>query len=63
MSGWTACLPFPRFLPGSVENESSLHNAYYARPAMLALAGDVAGDLHWRGFTEPGHLALVSGPA
>jgi ubiquinone/menaquinone biosynthesis C-methylase UbiE len=27
----------------SAENEVSLHNAYYERPAMLALAGDVAG--------------------
>ena len=27
----------------SAENESSLLNAYYERPAMLALAGDVAG--------------------
>ena len=27
----------------SAENESSLLNAYYDRPAMLALAGDVAG--------------------
>ncbi|TDD91153.1 class I SAM-dependent methyltransferase [Actinomadura rubrisoli] len=27
----------------SVENENSLVNAYYERPAMLALAGDVAG--------------------
>ncbi|TDC60064.1 class I SAM-dependent methyltransferase [Streptomyces hainanensis] len=27
----------------SAENENSLVNAYYARPAMLALAGDVAG--------------------
>jgi ubiquinone/menaquinone biosynthesis C-methylase UbiE len=27
----------------SVENEASLINAYYERPAMLALAGDVAG--------------------
>lgn len=27
----------------SAENESSLANAYYERPAMLALAGDVAG--------------------
>ncbi|MGW4425137.1 class I SAM-dependent methyltransferase [Streptosporangium sp. NPDC004631] len=27
----------------SVENEDSLVNAYYARPAMLALAGDVEG--------------------
>src|SRR5689334_24121199 len=27
----------------SAENENNLVNAYYARPAMLALAGDVAG--------------------
>jgi SAM-dependent methyltransferase len=27
----------------SAENEASLLNAYYERPAMLALAGDVAG--------------------
>src|SRR5215472_18651377 len=27
----------------SAENEVNLHNAYYERPAMLALAGDVAG--------------------
>ncbi|MGH3249442.1 MAG: methyltransferase domain-containing protein [Trebonia sp.] len=27
----------------SAANEVSLHNAYYERPAMLALAGDVAG--------------------
>ncbi|MEU9478297.1 class I SAM-dependent methyltransferase [Streptomyces sp. NPDC048191] len=27
----------------SVENEDNLVNAYYARPAMVALAGDVAG--------------------
>ena len=27
----------------SSENEVNLHNAYYERPAMLALAGDVAG--------------------
>src|SRR5271170_6551298 len=27
----------------TAENESSLINAYYARPAILALAGDVAG--------------------
>ena len=27
----------------SAENEHSLVNAYYERPAMLALAGDVAG--------------------
>ncbi len=27
----------------SAENETSLINAYYARPAILALAGDVAG--------------------
>ena len=27
----------------SAENEASLINAYYERPAMLALAGDVAG--------------------
>jgi SAM-dependent methyltransferase len=27
----------------SAENETSLHNAYYERPAILALAGDVAG--------------------
>ncbi|MGW4144787.1 hypothetical protein ACWELV_50315, partial [Streptomyces mirabilis] len=27
----------------SAENENNLLNAYYARPAMLALAGDVAG--------------------
>src|SRR5262245_119084 len=27
----------------SAENETSLVNAYYERPAMLALAGDVAG--------------------
>src|SRR5215469_8680005 len=27
----------------SAENESSLANAYYERPAVLALAGDVAG--------------------
>lgn len=27
----------------SAENESSLLNAYYERPAMIALAGDVAG--------------------
>lgn len=27
----------------SAENENSLVNAYYERPAMLALAGDVAG--------------------
>lgn len=27
----------------AAENENSLVNAYYERPAMLALAGDVAG--------------------
>lgn len=27
----------------SADNENNLVNAYYARPAMLALAGDVAG--------------------
>ena len=27
----------------TAENEASLINAYYARPAILALAGDVAG--------------------
>lgn len=27
----------------SAENETSLVNAYYERPAMLALTGDVAG--------------------
>lgn len=27
----------------SAENEANLVNAYYERPAMLALAGDVAG--------------------
>jgi ubiquinone/menaquinone biosynthesis C-methylase UbiE len=27
----------------SAENEVNLHNAYYERPATLALAGDVAG--------------------
>ena len=27
----------------SAENETNLHNAYYERPATLALAGDVAG--------------------
>src|ERR1700759_1457309 len=27
----------------STENEVNLHNAYYERPATLALAGDVAG--------------------
>jgi len=27
----------------SAENEASLISAYYARPAILALAGDVAG--------------------
>lgn len=27
----------------SAENENNLVNAYYERPAMLALAGDVAG--------------------
>jgi SAM-dependent methyltransferase len=27
----------------SAENEANLHNAYYERPATLALAGDVAG--------------------
>ena len=27
----------------SAENETNLHNAYYERPAMLALAGDVTG--------------------
>lgn len=27
----------------SSENEANLHNAYYERPAMLSLAGDVAG--------------------
>jgi len=27
----------------SAENDVNLHNAYYERPAMLALAGDVAG--------------------
>src|ERR1700722_13272457 len=27
----------------SAENEINLHNAYYERPATLALAGDVAG--------------------
>src|ERR1700728_4255075 len=27
----------------STENEGNLHNAYYERPATLALAGDVAG--------------------
>ncbi len=60
MSGWIACLMFPRLLPGlsdpavtndydsfaeaySAENEASLLNAYYERPAMLALAGEVAG--------------------
>ncbi len=29
----------------SAENEVNLHNAYYERPAMLALAGGVAGRL------------------
>ena len=33
----------------SAENEASLINAYYERPAMLALAGDVAG----RGSSTP----------
>ena len=27
----------------SAENEVNIHNAYYERPATLALAGDVAG--------------------
>lgn len=27
----------------SAENESSLHNAYYERPGMVHLAGDVSG--------------------
>ena len=30
-------------IPYSAENEINLHNAYYERPATLALAGDVAG--------------------
>lgn len=29
--------------PYSAESESSLFNAYYERPAMLCLAGDVSG--------------------
>ena len=33
----------------TAENETSLINAYYARPAILALAGDVAG----RGSSMP----------
>ena len=33
----------------SAENEANLVNAYYERPAMLALAGDVAG----RGSSTP----------
>lgn len=31
----------------SAENENNLVNAYYARPAMLALAGDVAAVGSW----------------
>jgi ubiquinone/menaquinone biosynthesis C-methylase UbiE len=35
---------YDSFAPSySIENESSLMNAYYERPAMLALAGDVTG--------------------
>ena len=58
-AGWAACLPFPRARPGPPaaprsttmtvsprlldENESNLFNAYYERPAMIDLAGDVDG--------------------
>ena len=59
MPGWTAWLPFPRVLPGpwigpwpttttasprpTRPTEANLINGYYARPAILDLAGDVAG--------------------
>src|SRR5690349_19679027 len=40
----------------TAENETSLFNAYYERPATLALAGDVAG----RRMLKPGGRLIAS---
>ena len=38
----------------SAENESSLLNAYYERPAMIGLAGDVTATGSWTQGAAPG---------
>jgi SAM-dependent methyltransferase len=44
LTGRTAANDYDSFAEVySAENETNLYNAYYERPAMLALAGDVAG--------------------